>query len=195
MEKENLTFEISNLESASESPQLLMRSHEAGPDITFIVTYACAHCHAMLEARTGSSSGWLRCPNCGRASRPPDYSGAPPHVPPPLGDDVLVIGPEPDLRPMTPVGQAPVPPYPRHAARMLLQLHEQAVVPARVPPYPRPRRSHYPGGRRFAYAAALAISVALLLISALEGSYFASALIALYALVFLSRLAGPWKRG
>jgi hypothetical protein len=74
-------------------------------EITFIVVYRCPHCAAALEARSGESSSWLRCPKCGRAGRPPEHMRTPPSLPPPPGDDVLIIGPTTDLVAMTPVAQ------------------------------------------------------------------------------------------
>jgi DNA-directed RNA polymerase subunit RPC12/RpoP len=63
--------------------------------MTFIVEYRCPRCDAALEARSSQSYGWLRCPRCGRASLPPEHMRAPrPSVRSPLGDDVLIIGPE-----------------------------------------------------------------------------------------------------
>jgi hypothetical protein len=61
-------------------------------DITFIVSYRCPRCGVALEARTGRSTSWLKCPKCKRASQPPE------HVSRPVirdvftpSDDVLVI--------------------------------------------------------------------------------------------------------
>jgi DNA-directed RNA polymerase subunit RPC12/RpoP len=64
-------------------------------EITFIVEYQCPACGAALEARSSETYGWLRCPRCGRASLPPEHMQAPrPRRREPLGDDVLVIGPD-----------------------------------------------------------------------------------------------------
>ena len=67
------------------------------PEITYIVTYRCPRCQAKLEARTSESHTWVRCPKCGRANLPPEHSYRRRTVRPPLGDDVLVIGPSPDF--------------------------------------------------------------------------------------------------
>jgi hypothetical protein len=65
-------------------------------EITFIVDYHCPRCDAALEARSSQSSGWLRCPRCGRAGLPPEHMRAPrPRAHASLGDDVLIIGPVP----------------------------------------------------------------------------------------------------
>ena len=64
------------------------------PEITFIVTYRCPSCHAALEARTGEAHTWLRCPECGRASLPPEHMRTIPRVRPLPDEDILVIGPE-----------------------------------------------------------------------------------------------------
>lgn len=67
------------------------------PEITFLVSYRCPRCQAILEARGGLSQGWVRCPSCGRPSLPPETMRSP-AVARPSGD-VLVIGPEPSDRP------------------------------------------------------------------------------------------------
>jgi DNA-directed RNA polymerase subunit RPC12/RpoP len=64
-------------------------------EMMFIVEYRCPRCDAALEARSSQSYGWLRCPRCGRASLPPEHMRARrPSGRIPLGDDVLIIGPE-----------------------------------------------------------------------------------------------------
>ena len=63
-------------------------------EITYIVEYQCPTCGAALEARSSETYGWLRCPSCGRASLPPEHMQVPrPRHREPLGNDVLVIGP------------------------------------------------------------------------------------------------------
>jgi DNA-directed RNA polymerase subunit RPC12/RpoP len=65
-------------------------------EITYIVEYRCPRCGAALEARSSQAYGWLRCPRCGRAALPPEFTGARrPRARGPLGDDFLIIGPEP----------------------------------------------------------------------------------------------------
>jgi hypothetical protein len=65
-------------------------------EITYIVEYPCPHCGALLEARSSQIYGWLRCPRCGRAGLPPEHMRVPRNpAREPLGDDVLIIGPEP----------------------------------------------------------------------------------------------------
>jgi DNA-directed RNA polymerase subunit RPC12/RpoP len=62
-------------------------------EITFIVEYRCPRCGAALEARSSEAYGWLRCPQCGRASLPPEHMRTPrPSVRLPLDEDVLIIG-------------------------------------------------------------------------------------------------------
>lgn len=69
-------------------------------EMTFIVEYRCPRCDAALEARSSEAFGWLRCPNCGRASLPPEHM-RPPRARPRArpsgssGDDVVIIGPDP----------------------------------------------------------------------------------------------------
>jgi hypothetical protein len=63
-------------------------------EITFIVTYRCPCCHAALEARTSEAHTWLRCPECGRASLPPEHMRTLPPVRNSPDDDVLIIGPD-----------------------------------------------------------------------------------------------------
>ena len=63
--------------------------------MTFIVEYRCPRCGAALEARSSQAYGWLRCPQCGRASLPPEHMRTPrPSVRLPLDEDVLIIGPD-----------------------------------------------------------------------------------------------------
>jgi DNA-directed RNA polymerase subunit RPC12/RpoP len=65
-------------------------------EITFIVEYDCVRCGTRLEAKSSAAEAWLRCPQCGRASLPPQYTRVPrPRARAPLGDDVLVIGSSP----------------------------------------------------------------------------------------------------
>ena len=65
-------------------------------DITFIISYRCPRCGVALEARTGRSTPWLKCPKCKRASQPPEHVSRPPvrdiFTP---SDDVLVIADNP----------------------------------------------------------------------------------------------------
>ena len=71
-------------------------------EFTFIVTYPCPRCHAALEAKTNTLHDWLRCPQCGRASLPPDHTRLPRPIRDPKAktnvedadDDLFVIGPE-----------------------------------------------------------------------------------------------------
>ena len=78
-----------------------------GTEIRYVVSYACPHCRATLEGRSEHAGSWLRCPGCGRASRPPAEAlvVADRTPPPPLaeGEDALVIDAPPPLRAMTPV--------------------------------------------------------------------------------------------
>ena len=137
-----------------------------GSGITFIVSYQCPHCGAALEGRTARADAWLRCPGCGRASQPPDHAVTPEDRAPRLapGEDVLVIGPEPEPRRMTPVG---------------------VVGPA-------PRRSAEPGSPvRVAYAAGLFVAVVLLVFSFLDRSLTGTAAFSVAAAVFLVLLARP----
>src|SRR5262245_59725752 len=67
----------------------------ASPEITFIVNYRCSRCHAALEARTADAQTWLRCPECGRASLPPEHMRSLPRPIASPDEDVLVIGPDP----------------------------------------------------------------------------------------------------
>ena len=78
-------------------------------DFVFIVNYTCPRCHAPLEARAIGAPDWLRCPNCGRASLPPDHE----RIKNPIIDrDTLVIG---DVRmsmaalPLRPRAMMPMP--------------------------------------------------------------------------------------
>jgi hypothetical protein len=41
-------------------------------EITYYVTYACPQCKTELEVKHGGWQGWLRCPNCGTPSLPPE---------------------------------------------------------------------------------------------------------------------------
>jgi len=148
-----------------------MRSSGAGQGIIYIVTYACPHCQAPLEVRTGSPTGWFRCPRCGRAGIPPEHKRTPSRSRPRLGDDVLVIGPDSDSRPMTPVGEAP------------MGLLDEPV------------RSGASGGRRAGYVVAAAVATALLLVSLLENNLFNAALCGILLLFCLLRLARAPRRG
>ena len=71
-----------------------------GPEITFIVAYPCPRCQAALEVRSGQARDWVRCPKCGRPSLPPEHVRAVPNLRA-VGEDVLIIGPDPDPGPNT----------------------------------------------------------------------------------------------
>ncbi len=58
------------------------------PDIAYVTTYPCPRCGAMLEAAVDEWQDWLRCPSCGKASRPPYERRARAEA----VDDVLYIG-------------------------------------------------------------------------------------------------------
>lgn len=57
-------------------------------EIAYPVTYACPRCGTSLRAVTDEWRDWLRCPTCGRATRPPLSRRAAPAVEP----EVLYIG-------------------------------------------------------------------------------------------------------
>ena len=94
-----------------------------GPAITFLVAYRCPQCRAELEARSGLAQGWVRCPKCGRASLPPEHMRAAPAARPTAGgDDILVIGPEPELRPLRRPGSVSPEPTSDFARSILFRL-------------------------------------------------------------------------
>src|SRR5262249_32662883 len=112
------------------------------------------------------ADAWLRCPGCGRASQPPDHAVTPEARAPRLapGEDVLVIGPEPEPRRMTPVGVAG----------------------------PAPRRSAEPGSPgRGAHARGLFAAVVLPVFPFLAPSLTGTAAFSVAAAVFLVLLARP----
>ena len=137
-------------------------------DIIFVVAYRCPRCQAALEGRADRAHSWLRCPKCGRASLPPEHAVRPVPVPERLapGEDVLVIGPSPEPRPMTPVAVAPWPERPRPAAR--------------------PRN-----GWRMVYATVLFVSMTMLLFSYLDRNTLGSSVFSALALLALVLLALP----
>ena len=140
----------------------------ANPDITFIVGYPCPRCHAMLEARSGDTCGWLRCPECGRASLPPEHMRtSPPRRPPPKGGDVLFIGPSPEIE----AGAGP-----------------SGMTPA----FRRPRRSRHrrhPGGvARVAMATALILSLTGLVTSLLDRNALGAAILGFITLILFGAL-------
>jgi hypothetical protein len=135
--------------------------------ITFIVSYQCPQCGAALEGKTTQPEAWLRCPSCGRASQAPDHAIAPEApVSRQLPDEeVLVIGPAPEPTPMTPVAVAAV---------------------------PSSARSSEPGNPiRVAYAAALFVSVVLLVFSFLDQGMIGTSVFSVAAVIFLVLLARP----
>jgi hypothetical protein len=48
-------------------------SRAVDSEITYFVTYPCPHCKVELEAQHGGWQGWLRCPECGVPSLPPEF--------------------------------------------------------------------------------------------------------------------------
>lgn len=76
--------------------------------IVFLNVYSCPGCGAELEAGNEPSPSWLRCPNCGRPSLPPDElvrrgsfngTGDPVHHRAGIsGEDLLYISGEPAPR-------------------------------------------------------------------------------------------------
>ncbi len=60
-------------------------------------TYRCPYCQLTLEARTnsGGKGPWLRCPDCGRASRVPDQVMTFPAVTVIVGDEVKFVDESP----------------------------------------------------------------------------------------------------
>jgi len=79
-------------------------------EVEFLVSYTCSACLASLQAPAERPTAWLRCPVCGRGGLPPDdplrkkpfKAGVGP------GEDLLVIGPPPEPRGMTPVASTGV---------------------------------------------------------------------------------------
>jgi hypothetical protein len=135
------------------------------PEITFIVGYPCPNCRATLEARSGDAYGWLRCPKCGRASLPPEHMRETPAERPPLGDDVLVIGPSPEDRRVATVGASP------HRSRA------------------------FPGGfRRIAVATGLIISLTFVVISVLDGNVLNAMIFGVVGLVLFGVLLQSSRR-
>src|SRR4051812_14557409 len=94
------------LNPAVPSPTLVPSA--TGPRIvasasTLSVEYHCPCCGAALVARSSQTFGWLRCPRCGRAGLPPEPVLAPPvRTDKPPGDDVPLIGADPDHHPTGP---------------------------------------------------------------------------------------------
>lgn len=79
-------------------------------EIAFVSEFHCRHCGTALVGRSRAWSSWMRCPQCGRASLAPEIRIEPsprfvplPDDPP---DDLLVIGPDPELSAMTPLAAA-----------------------------------------------------------------------------------------
>lgn len=79
----------------------------ATAEIAFVSEFTCRHCGTDLIGRSGRYTSWMRCPKCGRASLAPEVRIAPRPLYVPLPDDppddLLVIGPAPELPAMTPV--------------------------------------------------------------------------------------------
>ncbi len=135
------------------------------PEITSIVGYPCPRCRAMLEARSGDAYGWLRCPKCGRASLPPEHMREPPPERPPLGDDVLVIGPSVEDRRDAPIGASPR------------------------------RSRAFPGGvRRIVVAAGLIVSLTLLVVSVLDENALNAMIFGVVGLVLFGVLLQSSRR-
>src|SRR5262249_30142409 len=118
---------------------------------------------------------WLRCPKCGRASRPPADAVVARRPPPAIEpwEDVLVIRPDVELPAMTPVSVARPP-------------------GAATAPGPAAVRGNV---LRVVYATALFISVTLLLFAYLEGSVVGSSVFSALALLFFVPLALPPRSG
>ena len=134
----------------------------AKPEVVFVVPYPCPHCRATLEGRTAARGAWLRCPRCGKASRPPDSVAAPPELRK-RPDDVFVIDEA------TAAAPPPPPMTPAAAAAAELPRHE--------PPGARP-------GRVIA-SAGLFVSVCLTVYAFLDRSTTLTAGFALAAVAFL----------
>ena len=82
----------------------------ATTEIAFVSEFPCRHCGTDLIGRLTRYTSWMRCPKCGRASLAPEVRIAPRSLYVPLPDDppddLLVIGPAPELPPMTPVADS-----------------------------------------------------------------------------------------
>lgn len=89
-------------------------------EIVFVETYTCPRCLAELQAPRGYESMWLLCPKCGRATLPPNALTPIPRSRRILDDDVLIIGPSDDERPLAPLSPLPAPKRPLSAKRVVL---------------------------------------------------------------------------
>ena len=80
----------------------------AEPDLVFLLAFDCLHCKTEISTHVDQPGAWVRCPNCGRASRAPAGVVRSRPVPFKRDEEVLRIDPSPDPKPMTPVAFAPV---------------------------------------------------------------------------------------
>lgn len=135
-------------------------------EIAFVVAYRCECCGASLEAPASRATAWLKCPACGRGGLPPELAvkRAAPAAPLVAGEELLVIGPPPEPKPMTPVGIA----------------EHDSDWPDRAPATG--------NALRVACASVLFVSLTLLLFAYLEQNHLAASVcgaVAVLALAFL----------
>ena len=142
-------------------------------EISYIASYPCPHCQAPLEGRAGRADSWLKCPRCGRASRPPRSAVTTRRMPDAPGPVELVLGPDPELPSMTPVAVA----APGAASA-------SGVGSGAAP-------ESAPNVLRVVYASALFVSVTMLLFSYLDRSVLGTSLFGASAVCFLVLLALP----
>ena len=79
----------------------------ATSEIAYVCEFQCRHCATPLFGRSSRFTSWMLCPKCCRASLATEtrVGPTPRFVPLPdqPADDMLVIGPGPELTKMTPV--------------------------------------------------------------------------------------------
>ncbi|WP_435007764.1 hypothetical protein P12x_005029 [Tundrisphaera lichenicola] len=134
------------------------------PDFVFIVSYECPRCRTALEARASGPPTWLRCPECGRASLPPEHMRGPR---PPVEPQDIKIGT------FTTGSSAALPIRPRSMAPM--PLNPAARAPA----------------GRLMLGSAFFLTICLFLFSLLSGNAGRSALFGIASAVFLFLLSRP----
>jgi hypothetical protein len=138
------------------------------PDFIFIVNYQCPRCHAALEARASGPPTWLRCPECGRASLPPEHMRTSRQ---PIEESNLLVGT------FTTNGSTALPIRPRPMAPM------PGLPGAKAPT------------ARLMLGSGFFLTMFLFLFSLLESNAMRSALFGIAAAVFLFLLSRPVAPG
>ncbi len=138
------------------------------PDLVFFTTYSCPRCHFALEADSEGPPTWLRCPNCGRASLPPE-----------------VIRRAPGADALDRAHSISTEPYPPQAGPDPLRPRPMAARPPEAAPTTSPLRLILGGG--------FFLTVLFFVFSLLGGDWIRAAIFGIAAAAFLYFLSRPGR--